>query len=101
MGGKPSLRALRWPRLLEYLSGGLHGQPLLTPASTCDQAKQSLLSSATARALTGALLRYHEACSDVWQDLWSQRCEGGCVSSPSILPLMCSGCGDTAPVWVH
>ena len=92
---------MRWPRLLEYLSSGLDGRPVLTSASGWKQAKQSLLSSATARALAGALLRYHEAYNDVWQDLWSQRCEGGCVPSRSILPLMCSGCGDTAPVWVH
>ena len=100
-GGKPRLRALRWPRLLEYLLGGLDGQPVLTPTSTWDQAKQSLLSSAAARALAGALLRCHETRNDVWQVLWSQRCEGGRVPSQSILPLVCSGCGDTAPVWVH
>ena len=100
-GGKPSLRAVRWPRLLEYLSGGLGGQPVLIPASTWDQAKHRLLNSATACARAGALLRYQEACNDVWQDLWSQRYEGGYVSSRSILPLMWSKCGDTAPVWVH
>ena len=100
-GGKPSFRVVRWPRLLEYLSGGLDRQTVLTPASTWDQSKHGLLISATARALAGALLRYHEACNDVWQDLWSQRCEGSRVPSRSILPLMCSGCGDTAPVWVH
>ena len=100
-GGKPHLRAVRWPRLLEYLSGGLDGPPVLTPTSTWDEAKQSLLNSATARALANAILRYHEACNDVWQDLWSQRCEGGCAPSRSILPLVCSGCGDTAPAWVH
>ena len=33
-GGKPHLRAVRWPRLLEYLSGGLDGRPVLAPAST-------------------------------------------------------------------
>ena len=100
-GGNPFLQAVRWPRLLEYLSGELDGQPVLTPASTWDQAKQTLLSSATARALAGELLRYHEAHNDVWQDLRSQRCEGGCVASRSVLPLMCSGCGETAPVRVH
>ena len=96
-GGKPSLRAIWWPRLLEHLSGGLDGQPNLTPASTGDQAQQSLLSTATARALGGALLRYREASNDVWQDLWSQQCEGGCVPSRSILPqllfLQASVCG--------
>ena len=100
-GGKPSLRAVRWPRLLEYLSGKLDGQPFLVPASTWDQAKQSLLRTATACALAGALLRHHEACNDVWQDLWSQRCEGGYVPSRLVLPLKCSWCGETAPVWVH
>ena len=100
-GGKPSVRAVRWPRLLEYLSGNLDGQPVFVPASTRDQAKQSLLRSAAARALAGALFRHHEACNDVWQDLWSQRYEGGCVPSRSVFPLQCSGCGETAPVWVH
>ena len=99
--GKPSLRAVRWPRLHEHPSGGLDGQPVLPPASTWDQAKRGLLNSATARAPAGALRRHHEACNDVWHGLWSQRYEGGCVPSRSILPLMCSGCGETAPVWVH
>ena len=31
-GGKPRLRAVRWPRLLKYLSGGLDGQRVLTRA---------------------------------------------------------------------
>ena len=64
-GGKPRLRAVPWPRLFEYLSGGLDGQPVLTPTSTWAQVKRSLLCSATARALASALLRYHEACNDV------------------------------------
>ena len=72
-GGKPSLPAVRWPRLLEYLSGGLlkyfsrgrEGQPVLVLASTREQAKQSLLRSATARALSGALLRYNVTYNDV------------------------------------
>ena len=80
-GGKPRLRAVRWPRLLEYLSGELDGQPVLAPTTTWDQAKRSLLSSATARALVCTLLHCHEACNDVWQDLWSQRCEGDRVGS--------------------
>ena len=100
-GGIPSLQVVRWPRLLQYLSGKLDGQPVLAPASTWDQSKQSLLRSAIAGALAGALLRHHEACTDVWQDLWSQCCEGGCVSSRSVLPLKCRGCGETAPVRVH
>ena len=57
-GGKPSLRVVRWPRLLEHLSGKLDGQPVLVPVSTWDQAKRSLLRSATARALAGALLHH-------------------------------------------
>ena len=100
-GGKPRLRVVRWARLLECHSRGLDAQLVLTPTSTWDQAKESLLSSATARVVAGALLRYHEACNDVWQDLWSQRCGCGCVPSRSMLPLICSRCGDTAPVWVH
>ena len=64
-GGKPSLRAVRWPRLFEYLSGRLDGQLALTPASTWDKAKQRVVSSATARALVGVLLRYQEVCNDV------------------------------------
>ena len=100
-GGKPRLQATRWPRLLECLLGGLHGQQVLAPASTTNHAKQSLLSSATARALAGALFGCHEACNNVWRALWSQRCEGGCVPSHSILTLVCSGCGDTALFWVH
>ena len=100
-GIKPRLRAMRWPRLLKYLSGGLDGQQVLAPATSWVQAKRSALSSATACSLVSTLLRCHEACNDVWQDLWSQRCEGGCVPSQSILPLVCSGCGTTAPVWVR
>ena len=100
-GGKPRLQAVRWPRLLEYLSGGLDRQPVLAPTSTWDQAKRSLLSSATTCALASSFLRRHEACNDVWQDLWSQRYEGGRVPSRSILPLVCNGCGTMAPVWVH
>ena len=100
-GGKPRLRGVQWPRLLEYLSGGLDGQPVFAPTSTWYQAKRSLLSRATARALVSALLRYHEACNDVWQDLWSQRCEGGRVPSRSILLLVWNGCGTAAPVWVQ
>ena len=100
-GGKPHLRVVRWPQLLEHLLGKLDGQLALIPLSTWGQTKQSLLRSATARAPAGALLHHHEACNDVWQDLWSQCCEGGCVPSRSGLPLHCNGCGETAPVWVH
>ena len=42
-GGKPRLRAVRWPRLLEYLWVKMDGQPVLVPASTWDRAKPSLL----------------------------------------------------------
>ena len=99
--GKPSLRVVRWPRLREFLSRKLDGQPVLVAACTCDKAKQSLLRSATARALAGALLRHHDACNDLWQDLWSQCCEGGRVPSRPVLSLKCNGCGETAPLWVH
>ena len=87
-GGKPSLRVVRWPQLLDHLLGKLDGQPVLVSLSTWDQAKESMLRSATARALPGALLRHQEACNDVWQDLWSQCCEGGCVPSWSVLGLL-------------
>ena len=71
-----------------------------TPASTWDEAKQSLLGSATARGPAGPLLRYHEACNDVWQDLWSQHNEDDYVPSQLILGLMCSRRGEKAPVCV-
>ena len=32
--GKQSLWVVRWPRLLEHLSGNLNGQPVLVPSST-------------------------------------------------------------------
>ena len=99
--GAQSLKAVRWPRLLESLPRTPSGRPILGPASTWDEARQGVLHCATARALAGALLRHQEACSDVWQDLWSQCCGGGCVPSRSVLPLRCCGCGETAPVWVH
>ena len=60
-----------------------------------------MLYCATARALAGALIGCQEACSAVWQDLWSQCCGGGCVPSRSVLPLQCCGCGETARLWVH
>ena len=77
--GKQSLRVVRWPRLLERLSGTSVGRPVLDPVSTWDEARRSLLRSATARALAGALIHHHEACSAVWHDLWSVCCGGGCV----------------------
>ena len=98
---KHSLKVVGWPRLLEHLSSPLDGQPVLDPVSTWDQARQSLLRSATSHALVGALLQHQEACSAMWQDLWSQCCEGGCVPSRWVLPLHCCGCGKTTPVWVH
>ena len=79
----------------------LSGRPILGPASTWDEARQGLLHCATARVLAGVLLRHQELCSDVWQDLWSQCCGGGCVPSRLVLPLRCCGCGETVPVWVH
>ena len=97
-GGKVHLRALRWPRLLPGESGM---QPVLALVASWDQALRSMLNSPTAGASVRTLLCCHEACNDVWQDLWSQRCEGGCVPSWSILPLVCSGCVTTVLVWVH
>ena len=69
--GTHSPKVARWPRLLESLPVMSTGQPILRPVSTWDEARCSLLSCATARALAGALLCLHEACCDVWQDLWS------------------------------
>ena len=101
-GGKPSLRAVQWPRLLDHLSENLDGQPVIVPASTWNQAKPNLLRSPIARALARALLRHHEACNtNVRHDPWSQCYEGKSVPSRSVLPLKCSGCGETVPLWVH
>ena len=99
--GTRSPKFARWPRLLESLPVMPGGQPILHPVSTCDEARRSLLSCATARALAGALLGLQEACCDVWQDLWSQCCDGSCVLSRSVLPQQCHGCTETASVWVH
>ena len=99
--GARSVKVVRWPRLLESLPVMSSGRPIPSPASTWDEARRGILQCATARTLAGALLRHKEACSDVWQDLWSQCCGGGCVPSRSVLPLRCCGCGETAPVWVH
>ena len=99
--GSHSHNVLRWPRLLESLPMMSNGQPILSPVSTWEEARRSLLNCATARALAGALLCHQEACCDVWQDLWSQCCDGGCVPSRSVLPLRCCGCRETAPVRVH
>ena len=77
------------------------GRPILRPVSTSEDARRSLLSCATARTLAGALLGLQDACCDVWQDLWSQCCDGSCVPWRSVLPHRCHGCGETASVWVH
>ena len=55
---KQSLRVVRWPRLLEHLSGKVDGQSVLVTVSTWDQAERSLPRSATARALARALLHH-------------------------------------------
>ena len=99
--GTHSHKVARWPRLLESLRMMSNGQPILRPVSTWEEARRSLLGCATARALAAALLCLQKACCDVWQDLWSQCCGGGCVPSRSVLPLQCHGCMETAPVWVH
>ena len=96
-----SPKVARWPRLLESLPMLSDGRPILRPVSTWEDARRSLLSCATARALAGALLGLQEACCDVWHDLWSQCCDGSCVPSRSVLPQRCHGCGETASVWVH
>ena len=99
--GARSHKVARWPRLLESLPVMSNGQPILRPVSTWEEARRSLLSCATARTRTGALLYLQEACCDVWQDLWSQCCGGGCVPLRSVLPLQCHGCRGTAPVGVQ
>ena len=83
--GTRSPKVAQWPRLLESLPMMPNGQPILRPVSTWDEARHSLLSCATACALARALLGLHEACCDVWQDLWSQCCDGRCVPSRSAL----------------
>ena len=99
--GTRSPKVARWPRLLESLPMLSDGRPILRPLSTWEEARRSLLSCATARALAGALLRLQEACCDVWDYLWSQCCDGSCVPSRSVLPQRCHGCGETASVWLH
>ena len=84
--GTRSPKVARWPRLLESLPILSDGRPILRPVSTWEEARRSLLSCATARALAGALLGLQEACCDVWHDLWSQCCDGSCVPSRSVLP---------------
>ena len=101
MHGTHSHKVARWPRLLESLPVMSNGQPILRLVSTWEEARRSLLSCATTRALASALLCLQEACSDVWQDLWSQCCGGGCIPPRLVLPLQCHGCRETAPVWVH
>ena len=77
--GTHSPKVVRWPRLLESLPVMPDGRPILRPVSTWEEARRSLLSCATARKLAGALLGLQDACCDVWQDLWSQCCDGSCV----------------------
>ena len=99
--GTRSPKVARWPRLLESLPMLSDGRPILRPVSTWEDARRSLLSCATARALASALLGLREACCDVWHDLWSQCCDGSRVPSRSVLPQRCHGCGEIASVWVH
>ena len=96
--GTHSPKVARWPRLLESLPVMSNGQRILRPVSTWDATRSSLLSCATARALAGALVCLQEACCDVWQDLWSQCCDDGCVPSRSVLPQQCHGCRETTSV---
>ena len=99
--GTRSPKVARWPWLLGSLPMMLDGRPILRPVSTWEEARRSLLTSATARALAGALLGLQEACCDVLQDLWSQCCDCSCVPWRSVLPQRCHGCGETASGWVH
>ena len=99
--GTHSPKVARWPRLLESLWVMPDRRPILCPLSTWEEARRSILSCATARTLAGALLGLQDACCDVWQDLWSQCCDGSCVPSRSVLPQRCHGCGETTSVWVH
>ena len=99
--GAHSPKVARWPRLLESLPVMPDGRPILRPVSTWEDARRSLLSCATARTLAAALLRLQDACCNVWQNLWSQRCDGSCVPSRSVLPQRCHGCRGTASVKVH
>ena len=94
-------KVVRWPWLLESLLMMPNRQPILRLVSTCGEGRCSLLSCATARALAGALLGPQDACCDVWQDLWSQCCDGSCFPSRFVLPQRCHGCRETALVWVH
>ena len=59
--GTRSPKVARWPRLLESLRMMPNGQPILRPVSTWEEARHSLLSCATARALARALLGLQEA----------------------------------------
>ena len=99
--GTRSPKVARWPRLLESLPVMPDGRPILRPVSTWEEARRSLLSCAIARTLARALLGLQDACCDVWQDLWSQCCDGNCVPPRSVLPQRCHGCGETVSVWVH
>ena len=91
----------RWPRLIAGQPVMPDGRPILRPVSTWEEARRGLLSCATGRTLAGALLGLQDACCDVWQDLWSQCCDGSCVPSRSVLPQRCHGCREAASVWVH
>ena len=91
--GTHSPKVARWPRLLESLPVMPDGRPILRPVSTWEEARRCLLSCATARTLAGALLGLQDACCDVWQDLWSQCCDGSCVPSRSVLPQRGTGAG--------
>ena len=71
------------------------------PSIQMGQSETGPASLFLASALAGALLCHQEACSDVWQDLWSQCCGGDCVPSGSVLRLRCCECGEWVPVWVH
>ena len=91
----------QWPRLPESLPMLSHGRPILSPVSTWEEARRSLLGCATARALAAALLGLQEACCDVWHDLWSQCCDGSCVPSRSVLWSDATDAGRQRQFLVH
>ena len=99
--GRHRPKVARWPRLLESLPVMPDGRSILRSVSTWEEARRSLLCCATARMPAGALLGLQDTCRDVWQDLWSQCCDGSCFLSRSVLSQRCHGCGETASVWVH
>ena len=84
--GTHSPKVARWPRLLAGLpvTGDRY-------SARCPRGRKR----------GAGCLGLQDACCDVWQDLWSQCCDGSCVPSRYVLPQRCHGCGETSSVWVH